>query len=79
MVLIAVVPITGSVGRHAPRGGAVAAIGRFPEIAAEYPQVGYDAAIGGCSWIDGNRVYVTLSSCVVKATRASGHTFRLRT
>src|SRR6478752_3327819 len=69
----------GIIGHHAPCGGVAATVGGFPHPAANRSNISHDAAIGGCSWIDGNRVHTALGLCVIKAPRTTGHPFRLRT
>src|SRR6476646_2348240 len=67
------------IGHHVPCGSVAATFGGFPHPAANRPDVSHDAAIDGCSWIDGNRVHTALGLCVIKAPRTTGHPFRLRT
>src|SRR3954453_13271099 len=67
------------IGHHAPCTSVRATVGGFPHPAANRSYISHDAAIGGRSWIDGDRVHTPLGLCVIKAPRTTSHPFRLRT
>src|SRR6476620_6503622 len=67
------------IGHHVPCGSVAATVCGFPHPAANCSDVSHDAAIDGCSWIDGNRVHTARGLCVIKAPGTTGHPFRLRT